>query len=222
MVLLIVSAAFLATAFLAASSYFEIMSIISFISGVYLISSGLETNVKLIPSAESVYGPLLALSEDLAKRGFNGNAEYVAKEGGQTTMEVHRELAVGATETLVPVGRGLVTSYERELGPLKDAEMEYVRAWIPRVMVKGLALAEAAKMDVHDETAQLTLGRSVMRPLCVREDFNEKVCAHIGCPLVGSIGEVLALSAGKNVAFLGCRYDPLKESSTAKYGIKNE
>jgi len=220
MVLLIVSAAFLATSFLAAATSFEIMAIISFVFGVFLISSGLESTVKLIPAAEGVVGPLLSLADDLAKRGFNGNAKYVPKEDGETVMEVGTEPSGGATETILPIGGGLVASYARELGALKDAETEYLTTWIPRVMVKGLGLAEAAKLDVQDGTAEMTMRRSAMRPLCVREDVNAKVCNCIGCPLVSSIGEVLASSTGKEVTFLGCVYDPLKEVSTAKYRIQ--
>src|SRR5260370_38903201 len=105
---------------------------------------------------------------------------------------------------------------------MQDAAIEYVKAWLDRLMVKGLGLAEAVKMDVHDGTAKLTLRRSVMRPLCVREDFNEKVCMRIGCPLVSSFGEIMALSTGKEVTFHGCEYDRRKEVSTAKYWIKHE
>ena len=72
-------------------------------------------------------------------------------------MQVGTEPIGGQTETLVPIGRGLVMSYERELGQLKDTDMEYMRTWIPRVMVKALALAEAAKIDVSDGTAELIL-----------------------------------------------------------------
>src|SRR5260370_40255189 len=132
-------------------------------------------------------GPMLAIAGDLAKRGFSGRVEYVPVDGEETVMKVGREPPSSETETLVPMGRGLAASYERELGPMKDAEIEYVKAWLPRLMVKGLGLAEAVKIDVHDGTAKLTLRRSVVRPLCVREDFNEKGCMRIGCPLVSSV-----------------------------------
>jgi hypothetical protein len=221
-ILLIFSAAFLAASFLSAYSPFEIVAIISFVFGVFLISSGLEAKVKLIPSAESVLGPMLAIAGDLAKRGFNGKAEYVPVDGGETVMQVGREPSSGETETLVPVGRGLAASYERELGPLKDVDPEYIRTWLPRLMVKGLALAEVAKIAVSDGTTKLSLRRSVMRPLCVREDFNEKVCRKIGCPLVSSVGETMASSTRKEVTFHGCEYDRLKEVSTAKYVINHE
>ena len=56
----------------------------------------------------------------------------------------------------------------------------------------------------------------------LREEFNVKVCTTIGCPLVSSVGEVLASSTGEDAGFLGCAYDPIKEISTAKYRIKHE
>jgi hypothetical protein len=219
MVLLIVSAAFLATSFLAASSSFEIMAIISFIFGVFLISSGFEANVKLIPSAESVLGPLLALSEELVNRGFAGRARYVPTDDRGVVMQVGTGFVGGKSESHVPIGSGLVTLYERELGPLKDADIEYIKTWIPRVIDKGLSLAETAKIDIEDSTAKSTFMRPFIRPLCVREDFNEKVCMTIGCPLVSSVGEVIALSSGKEVAFLGCCYDRLRETSTASFSM---
>jgi hypothetical protein len=220
-ILLIISAILLGAAFLSAYSAFEVVAIISFVFGVFLISSGLESKVKLIPSAESVLGPMLAIADDLSRRGFNGGAEYLATDKEGTIMKVGTEPSSDESETLVPVGRGLAASYEREVGPMKDAEMTYIKTWVPKVMVKGLALAESAKLGFRDGSAKLTLRRSTMRPLCVREDFNEKVCMKIGCPLVGSVGEILATATGKEVAFHGCVYDRLKETSTAKYVIKN-
>jgi hypothetical protein len=220
--LLVVSAVLLAGSFLSGYAPFEIVSIISFVFGVFLISSGLESRVKLIPSAESLQGPLLAVADDLSKRGFKGRAEYVPTDGGETVMQVGKESARAKPETLIPVGRGLAASYERELGPLKGANLEYVKTWVPRLMAKGLGLAEVAKISVRDDEAELTMRRPVVRPLCVREDFNEKVCMKIGCPLVSSVGEVLASSTGRNVTFQGCEYNRLKEISTARYVIEHE
>jgi hypothetical protein len=223
LMLLITSGALLAVSFVTGYPGFEVVSIVSFVAGVFLLASEAEATVKLLPSAEAELGPLLSLSGDLRARGFEGNATYVPQDDGQTVMQIGRKSGGGGdSTTLLPVGRGLVKSYERELGRLRDAEPGYVQTWLPRVLVKGLGLTEGAKIKVSESgDAKAVLRRPFVRPLCVREDFNVSVCALFGCPLVSSVGEALATSEKRKVLYLGCDYDRLTQTATAAFVIKD-
>jgi hypothetical protein len=221
--LLLVSGVLLAVSFLTGNSAFEIVAIISFVTGVFLLASGAEATVRLIPSAEANIGPLLALSGELRSRGLNGKAVFVPQEDGGTLMQFGENSGDGHPAKLVPVGSGLVKSYERVLGSLKEADMGYIKTWLPRVLVKGLGLTEGAKIQFEDTgAAKAIFNRPFVRPLCVREDFNEKVCRVFGCPLVSSIGELLASSTGKEVLYKGCEYDRLTETATAAFKTKGD
>lgn len=220
-VLIAVSGLLLATSYLTAYTLFEIASIGAFIFGVILIASEVEAKVKLIPSAESILGPLLAFSDSLVERGLNGKALYVPSEEG-VLMQIGTEEEEGDPVSFVPVGRGLFESYERELGALNERGGAYVKTWIPRVLVDGLGIVEDAKFDATKEIWRAELRKPFVRPLCVRGDVNEKVCGKFGCPLVSSIGEALSSSLGKPVQHLGCSYDTLAETASAKYSIRNE
>lgn len=214
-----ISGVFLAVSFLTSFAPSEILAIASFVVGVFLISVELEPRVKLVPSAESLFGPLLALSNDLAARGFDGNTTYASRPEG-VTMRVSRNDGSPDYLDIEPVGRGLSDSIEREVGPLKDAEFSYVMTWVPKAIEKGLDLADEVKIRLKEGTISVDFDRPFVRPLCVREDFNRKVCRSVGCPLVGSLGEILALSTGNNVEYHGCTYDRSTEASHALYELK--
>lgn len=215
---LFLSGAFLALSFVAAYSPFEAVAIIAFVMGAFLISSELEATVKVTPSAEGLLGPLLALSDELAAKGAVGGAYYVPGEGG--TMMEFRSEGIYSGQKMVPVGKGLAASFEREIGPLKEVGLPYVQTWFPKAVTKGAGLAEKANVKAGGNRVSATFGRPYVRSLCVRPEFNQKVCGSIGCPLVSSLGEVLAVSSGKSVHYLGCSYDPIKETSLASYEIE--
>lgn len=230
--LLGLSGVFLALSFLTSFVAFEILALVSFVVGVFLISVELEPRTKLLPSAESLMGPLLALAGDLEARGFGGNVVYVPRNEGVTmrvTKKNEKEESGRVRKKnnrtsdpleLLPVGRGIVVSVEREIGSLKDAEFSYLKAWVPKAFEKGLSLAEGARIDSRDGGFDALFDRPFVRPLCVREEFNQKVCGTIGCPLVSSVGEILASSTGKEVAYRGCSYDRMRETSHAVYELK--
>jgi len=217
-VMLGISGVLLALAFLTAYSPFELVAIVSFVMGVFLISAELEPRVKLIPSVESLMGPLVALSEDLVLRGFDGKAIYAPKEGA-VVMQFLQTKPAEEILSLVPVGRGLVLSLERELGPLGKAEFSYLKTWVPKALEKGLGLTEAAKITAEEGRVEVDFLRPYVRPLCVNKDFNNKVCSKFGCPLVSSMGELLALSNGKEVRYFGCHYENRMETASATFRI---
>lgn len=215
---LFISGAFLALSFVAGYSPFEAVAIVAFVMGAFLISTELESTVKVTPSAESLLGPLYALSGVLEAKGMGGSAFYVPGESG-TVMEFRSE-GGDSKERLVPVGRGLSVAFEREIGPLKDVGLPYVQTWVPKAITKGVGLAAKAKVKAEGNSASAAFERPYVRSLCVRPDFRERVCSKTGCPLVSSVAEVLAVSTGKEVHYLGCGYEALKETSLATYEIE--
>src|SRR5712692_169121 len=133
-VLLITSGLLMATSYLTRYTLFEVSSIASFVFGLILLASEIEPKVKLIPSAESQLGPLLAFSNVLKAGGLEGKAWFVSSSHG-VRMEFRTE---GHDENVVsfpPLGKGLYDAYERELGPLKDGGKDFAETWLPRVLV---------------------------------------------------------------------------------------
>ena len=218
--MLVASGTALAIAFVTSLPAFEVIAIISFVGGVFLLASGMEATVKLVPSAESNLGPLLALAEQLRARGLGGKASFVPKRDGEIEMIFGDDGSRAERAPVVPIGSGLVASYERQLGPLGSSERGYVRSWLPRAIVKGLGLADSCRLEFDEKGgAKAILERPFVRPLCVREDFNDKVCRAFGCPLVNSIGEVLAMSENNKVTYCGCEYSRLDETAVAVFSI---
>ncbi|MDA4126956.1 MAG: hypothetical protein OK452_07115 [Thaumarchaeota archaeon] len=218
--LLAVCGAFLAIAFLTAYVAFEMMAIASFIVGIFLIAFDLEPRIKLLTSAEGLLGPLVALADNLEARGYDGKAIYVpGKEG--TSMRVPSSQGLLEPFGMTPVGRGLAASIERELGAMRETEFSYVKEWVPRALESGLDVVERARIEARDGTVEATFEKPYVRPLCVKEDFNDRVCSRIGCPLVSSVGEILASSSGKEVHYLGCKYDRSAQIARASYRMNN-
>jgi hypothetical protein len=216
--MLVVSGAFLSFAFLTNYTLFEMVALVSFVMGVFLITTELEPRVKLLPAAEGLAGPLLALSNDLTLRGYEGTAAYVPREGG-VAMQFRTQ---GGAEplTLPPVGHGLAAALEREVGPLADVEFSYVADWVPRAFERGLGLAARVKLNSKGGSVEAALQRPYVRALCGSEEFSKKVCCRFGCPLVSSLGEVLAASSGAEVAYNGCIYDYKSQTSTATFTVE--
>ena len=221
LLLLLVSGIMLAVSYLTRYTLFEVVSIASFVLGVILIASELESKVKLVPSAASLVGPLLAFAQQLSDNGLNGKATYVPSREG-VEMRIGSGSGGAMPVSLPPVGRGLFEAYERELGPLRERGASYIETWIPRVLVDGLGIVEDAKIKVGGDAVEVKFRGPFVRPLCVRRDINEKICGRVGCPLVSSMGESLAASLTKSVTHIGCTYDTPSQTSVARFSIVNE
>jgi hypothetical protein len=219
--LLAVSGVFLALAFVTQFTAFEMVSLASFVMGVFLIAVELEPRIKLFPSAVSLMGPMLALADDLDAQSLTGKASYVpiALTGSKVSVVMRVTSDTDPTEkrSMVPVGHSLADYLEGEIGPLEDAGPSYVSTWLPKALEKGLGMATSANLKVNSARAEATFQRPYIRALCANEEFNRKVCGTLGCPMVGSVGEILALATGKKVQYQGCRYDRVKETSDASY-----
>ena len=218
-VLLFTSGMLMAISYLTRYTLFEVSSIASFVFGLILLASELEPKVKLIPSAESQLGPLLAFSDVLKASRLDGKARFISSSDG-VRMEFGTEAQDGNVATFQPLGKGLYDAYERELGPLKDRGKEFVETWLPRVLVDGLELAQDAKITVSDGMAETKIRGPYVRPLCVRHEVNERICRKVGCPLTSSISEALASSLAMEIEHGGCSYDPATQTSSSRHLIR--
>src|SRR5207245_3861796 len=129
-VLLFTSGMLMAISYLTRYTLFEVSSIASFVFGLILLASELEPKVKLIPSAESQLGPLLAFSDVLKASRLDGKARFISSSDG-VRMEFGTEAQDGNVATFQRLGKGLYDAYDRELVPLKDRGKGTVETWFP-------------------------------------------------------------------------------------------
>lgn len=216
--LLVLSAILFVVSFVLADLAAEVASVSSFLVGVALLSYEVEPRVKVYPSGMSQLGPLRVASELFLKQGIQGAATYVPGDDG---VSMSFPGSRGETNSLnfSPIGHGLHGAYENELGPIRGKGVDYLVLWLPRTIVDGLGLAEKVKMKRSGDEVETVLTKPFIRPLCVNAFMKENYCSNIGCPLVASVAEALANSAGKPVKHLGCVYDPTTQTAVARHLI---
>jgi hypothetical protein len=120
-----------------------------------------------------------------------------------------------------PVGKGLVVSYERELGELNGKGEDYIESWLVKTITQGLGLAESAKIKFEDGEMQSILDKPFIRTLCVREEMTKHVCNIMGCPLIASIAQSAAKATGKKIVHVECRYDPSTQRAISRHKVKD-
>lgn len=120
---------------------------------------------------------------------------------------------------ITPYGHEMLEYYESEAGKLRGKGLDFAKQWLPKVLRDASGLVESATIGDNDGEVRTDFVRPFVRPLCVKPYFTENVCNSIGCPLVNSIGEALALATGKTVSHVLCRYDPLTQTAHAVHRI---
>ena len=218
MALLVVCAGFFAVSFTTTSPAFEAGSLTSFILGTLLLVSSFEQNVKLYSSAAAVEGPVRTIVALLKAEGFEGRATYVPSATGVAVRI--RGKAPGTQLELPPHGDSLLRSYESEIGSLEGKGYDFAAEWVPKAIVDALGLAESVSMSRDGPSVRTIISKPFVRPLCVKPFFTENVCGTIGCPLVGSLGQALALAGGKPLAHVKCTYDPRSQTATAVHEME--
>ena len=214
-------ALFFALAFVTQYLPLEVGAIAAFTFGVFLLVSVTESKVGIGPSADGMRGPVRFTVSSLEARGWRGGVTLVPS-GGEVKAEFATANSPDQPISVEAYGSGLVASYRREMGDFADRGVGFVQRWLPRVLVDGLGLAQAAKISKNGNEVTTALTKPFVRPLCLDTFFAEKVCPRIGCPLVSSIGESLALAEGKRVSHTNCVYDPLSEVATATHRIEKK
>lgn len=217
--LLIFSGAVFLVGFTTSSLLPEMTSLTAFILGSFLLVSDFEQRVKLFPSSEAIEGPVKSTILLLREKGWAGRAKFVVKEDGARMMPESFGGPSYFPIELTPYGHGFVEFYESELGSLQGRGLEFLREWLPRILRDRGGLVESVSIAGEKGEVETKLVRPFVRPLCIKPFFTENVCNSIGCPLVNSIGEAIALSTGTNVSHVRCRYDPLTQTATALHTL---
>lgn len=195
----------------------EIASVSCFTIGIFLLAYEAEPRMKLYPASMSLLGSMQVMVSAMKQQKWGGSAVYSPEETGLTV-----NFAQGLDpnpSSLSPCGHGLYEAYERELGDLRGKGSDYANLWLPRVMVDGLGLAQHVRIHQKKEGIDAVMVKPFVRSLCVNEFMTKNVCGTIGCPLVASVSEALALSSGKPVRHLGCGYDPITQTATARLAV---
>jgi hypothetical protein len=217
-IFLIFSGLLFVVSYASQSLLFEIASLASFIIGAALLLSEVEPRVKLFPTSSSSLGSLLALAE-VAEKELQSYAAYFTPVDGDTRMKLVSKADSG--ELVIPsIGEGLFQAYQRELGNLSRRGLDYFSSWIPKTAVQGLNLADSLKVYLDGGgVVKTVIEKPFIRALCVREDMRTRVCCTMGCPLVASIAQTIAQSAGKSVLHMGCSYDAATQTATSLHKL---
>ena len=212
--LLVISAALFALAFATGTLISEVSSLTAFVLGSLLLISSFEQRVAIFPTVEAVEGPVKAFVSLLEAKGWAGKAAFVPKPDGiQMVLVTHNSPA--ESMEMSPYGHDLVEYYESQAGEFSGRGLEFVEEWLPRVLTDAAGLVQSASITHDKNEVSTKLVRPFVRPLCVKPFFTEKVCNNLGCPLVNSVGEGIALATGVAVSHVRCTYDPLTQTATA-------
>jgi hypothetical protein len=216
--LVLVSTCLFVVAYLLPNLAVEIASVSCFTIGIFLLAYEAEPRMKLYPASMSLLGSMQVMVSAMKQQKYGGSAVYSPEETG-LTVSFEQGLDPSPPSSLSPCGHGLYEAYERELGDLRGKGFDYVNLWLPRVMVDGLGLAQRVRIRQKKEGIDTVMVKPFVRSLCVNEFMTKNVCGTTGCPLVASVSETLALSSGKPVRHLGCGYDPITQTATARLAV---
>lgn len=194
----------------------EVSSIVAFAVGISLFAYEVEPRVKVYPASMSILGSMELMAHVMKSENLTGRGTYVPSEGG-ANVAFGQSPGTHSSPNFPSSGRGLFEVYEKELGGLKGAGVDNVLLWLPRLMVDGLGLGSNVRMQKKASEIETTLVKPFVRSLCVNEFMKQNICGTIGCPLVASIAESLSIASGRTVEHLGCSYDPLNQTASARH-----
>jgi hypothetical protein len=194
----------------------EVSSIVAFAVGISLFTYEVEPRVKVYPASMSILGSMQLMASVMKRDNLVGRGTYVPGEGG-VIVAFRRGADFHGSSTFPPSGHGLFEIYERELGDLKGRGVDHVLLWFPRLLVDGLGLGAHVRMKMKANEIETTLEKPFVRSLCVNDFMKQNICSTTGCPLVASIAESLSFASGRAVEHLGCSYDPLTQTASARH-----
>ena len=221
LIMLILSAALFILSYETLAIVYELGSLAAFIIGAALILTQLEPRIKLYPASDAPLGSLLALSSAITDRYGEFKAVYSSDYEGDHMLVIKGEGDETPSLKIEPIGKGLVVSYERELGELNGKGEDYIESWLVKTITQGLGLAESAKIKFEDGEMQSILDKPFIRTLCVREEMTKHVCNIMGCPLIASIAQSAAKATGKKIVHVECRYDPSTQRAISRHKVKD-
>lgn len=234
---LILSGSFLLLAYVTRYIVFEVISILALLLGVVFVFISVESYVKINVANRAVISLLVPLASLLSYLKAEGRAIHIPPTSEQTFGRIflskrggvalpafegvtkEGSIAVSNEGVLLPsVGNALLQLYEDELRDLRNFDLEYLMAWLPRVLVDGLQMAEKVEMtrkvdDIHVKITNLSFRNVCQHPAA------KVVCEVTGCPVCSSIAEAVSKNTGRIVYYLRCENDRVKREINAFYRI---
>lgn len=237
---LIVSGFFLFLAYVTRYIVFEVISILALLLGVVFVFTSVESYVRTSVANRAVVSALMPLAKFMNHLDVDRKAVYIPAlsnaDKGRMFIRLNSESpvrplfggledataidtsALGRGVFLPSIGSGLLQLYERELGDIRNFDLDYFVEWFPRVFVEGLKMAERMEMLREDDEVKVKVVESALRYLCEDKDVR-RVCEVVGCPIVVSIGEAIAKNRGCAVFYLKCEYDLLRRETNVSYKL---
>lgn len=233
-VLLIISGFFLSLAYETRYIVFEVTSILALFLGVIFVLSGVERQVKLRVANRAVLSFLYALRDILTYFGIDDAGIYIPTAGGNSVkifFPKNRSNSLPnideATSNMVvleegfilpPVGSALLQLYEEELGDVRNFDLDYLKEWLPRVLVDGLKMIERAEITQNGDEIQVKLTASSFSELCRNKEVAQ-ICRTVGCPVTSSIAEAIAKNTGRVVYYVNCVYEASTQMTEDTYKL---
>jgi len=209
--LILTSAILFLISFVTGYLAFELASLVSFILGIALLAVEIEPRVRLSVAGDGMLGSLRSLDAALRELKATGKASYVPV--GNEVKMVFAQTEWSSDLRMPPVGSGIQSEIEGELGDMNQKGLEFFNTWIPKVIEDNLSLAAGAKASWEGGDLKFTMNRPFVRRLCVDPFVNANVCCKMGCPLAGAVAQALASSTGRDVKFENCVYDPKTQTA---------
>jgi len=232
---LVLSGFFLLLAYVTRYIVFEVISILALLLGVVFVFVGVESYVKLEVANRAVVSSLVPLASLLNHLKVEGKAIYIPPAPEQrlgkmffqrqsvdslpTFKEILKEdsLSVLDKGVLMPsIGSALLQLYEDELGDLRKLDLEYLLAWLPRVMTDGLQIADKVEITCNGNDFHLKMTNLAFRKVC-QHPAAKVVCDAAGCPVCSSIAGAVSKNTGRIVYYLKCENDLVKRETDAFY-----
>jgi len=236
-VYLLLSGLFLLLAYITRYIVFEVVSILALLLGVVFVFTGIESYVKMDVANRAVVSSLVPIASLLSYLKAEGKAIHIPPVSEQRAgriflpkrdevtlpafEEITRESSIAVLNegVLLPsVGNALLKLYENELGDLRNFDLEYLMAWLPRVLVDGLQMAEKVEMNWNADDINVKMINLAFSNVC--QNASAKViCELTGCPVCSSIAEAFSKNTGRIVYYLKCENDSIKRETNAFYRL---
>lgn len=234
---LFISGFFLFLAYITRYIVFEVISILALLLGVVFVFTGMESYMKVNVANRAVISSLIPLTSLLNHLKVKSKAVYIpsaSKNHSQkiflpmqsrnsipTFDEIMKENSTAFLEKgiLLPsIGSALLRLYEEELGDLRNFDLEYLMAWLPRVLVDGLKMAEKVEITRKMDEIHVKITDSIFGYVC-QQPAIKVVCEVTGCPVCSSIGEAVSKNTGQIVYYQECEYNPLTRETDIFYRL---
>lgn len=180
---------------------FEITFLLTMPVGLLLIFRSVETYVRAGTSSV-IFTSLLYDFKALSDALLVDDRPLFVPTGKGEVQVCFGDSSSGKSVVLPELAKPLTSIYELELGRLSGLELRYLSMNLPKVIVDGLQLAEAARIEAEGDNISFTVERPTFWTLYL-EDGLKPLYDKIGCPLAWSVAESIAKSSGRIVRYVG-------------------